>query len=364
MESWSASLDSFKVKVFLDTNILCYLVDNTYPALTSFIKTLSEMPVVDLISSEYVLAEFIGVRKQENYFQEALKEAKKQNITLNLSSFLKYNKRYDIPNLKYDTLQEAVNCAVTNDERSITNDFNISFQCGFNKNLIKPTKEICLCSRISREDSLVMVSSIYKSNDEIIKDKVIILTNDDDFYSWYCESQPSIDAIFSEIGNIPNLVKIANITNSRGQKIDLTNQGIEDSSAFCISYIKDLIFNSFGELYKGQSVDMNCPAAPNNCVGIKVKATQFESESYCIVIGAKLDFLYCIPHPIALYHCKKPVDKVFIPQQREDKASFILDLSKDSSFDDKDQQYKDAVINKIKEPNNLIFLHPDWEPKE
>ena len=151
---------------------------------------------------------------------------------------------------------------------------------------------------------------------------------------------------------------------SSGNTLLPTNQGIEDSSAFCISYIKDLILNSFGELYKGQSVDMNCPAAPNNCVGIKVKATQFESESYCIVIGAKLDFLYCIPHPIALYHCNKPVDKVFIPQQREDKASFILDLSKDSSFDDKDQQYKDAVINKIKEPNNLIFLHPDWEPKE
>lgn len=72
MKSWSTQIDTFKIKVFLDTNILCYLVDNTYPALTSFIDTLNKLPVVDIISSDFVLTEFIGVRKQEHYLRCAL----------------------------------------------------------------------------------------------------------------------------------------------------------------------------------------------------------------------------------------------------------------------------------------------------
>lgn len=361
MESWSASLDSFKVKVFLDTNILCYLVDNTYPALTSFIKTLSEMPVVDLISSEYVLAEFIGVRKQENYFQEALKEAKKQNITLNLSSFLKYNKRYDIPNLKYDTLQEAVNNAVQKDERAIANDYNISFLCGFNKNLIKPTKEICLCSRISKEDSLVMASSIYKSDDEIIQEKLILLTNDDDFYSWYGESKGSIDAVFSNIGNVPELVKIKDITNENKQKIDLTAQAAADPSDFCISFVRGIIISFYKKYFVGTTKNIISPSAPSNCVGIKVSADQLENKSYCMILGKNLDFLYCIPHQIDLYHCKKPVEKEFTPKPGANQASFTIDFGKDDIINHLDKDEQNKILAKIKEAGNLVFLHPDGQ---
>lgn len=361
MESWSASLDSFKVKVFLDTNILCYLVDNTYPALTSFIKTLSGMPVVDLISSEYVLAEFIGVRKQENYFREALKEAKNQNITLNLSSFLKYNKRYEIPNLEYSVVQNAVNTAVKQDERAITNDFNISFVCGFNKNLIKPTKDICLCSRISKEDSLVLVSSIYKNDEELITDKLLLLTNDNDFYSWYDESKGSIDAVFSEIGNVPEIVKIKDITNEKNQRIDLTKQASSDPSDFCVSFIKGIIISFYSKFFKGNTEVINCPSAPSNCVGIKVSADQLENKSYCMILGKNLDFLYCIPHQINLYHCNKPVEKEFTPQSGANLASFTIDFGKDDIINHLDKDEQNKILARIKESGNLLFLHPDGQ---
>lgn len=119
MKSWSTQIDTFKIKVFLDTNILCYLVDNTYPALTSFIDTLNKLPVVDIISSDFVLTEFIGVRKQEHYLRRALEYAKSQDITINFSSLIKNNKRFSIPGSDFTVLKSQIKKAVKDDEETI-----------------------------------------------------------------------------------------------------------------------------------------------------------------------------------------------------------------------------------------------------
>lgn len=74
MEKWSAQLEKFTINFFLDTNILVYLVDDKYPSLTAFIKSLSEAPVVGLYASEYVLSEFIGVRNRRIIFKQFLKK--------------------------------------------------------------------------------------------------------------------------------------------------------------------------------------------------------------------------------------------------------------------------------------------------
>ena len=80
MEKWSAQLEKFTINFFVDTNILVYLVDETRPTLTAFIKALSETPVVSLYASDYVFSEFIGVRKQENYFQSVIEKAREEGI--------------------------------------------------------------------------------------------------------------------------------------------------------------------------------------------------------------------------------------------------------------------------------------------
>ena len=92
MEKWSAQLEKFTINFFLDTNILVYLVDDKYPSLTAFIKSLSEAPVVGLYASEYVLSEFIGVRKQEDYFQTVLEKAREKGTKINVSEFIRHNR--------------------------------------------------------------------------------------------------------------------------------------------------------------------------------------------------------------------------------------------------------------------------------
>ncbi|KAA6319380.1 hypothetical protein EZS27_030720, partial [termite gut metagenome] len=56
MEAWSHSpVKEFEITFFVDTNILSYLIDETYPLLNEFVKYLKESPVINLVSSEYAL---------------------------------------------------------------------------------------------------------------------------------------------------------------------------------------------------------------------------------------------------------------------------------------------------------------------
>ena len=60
MKSWSQDcLGRMKAVLFLDTNILSYLVDNTYPQLTNIITNFKDTSVVNLISSEFCQLEFV-----------------------------------------------------------------------------------------------------------------------------------------------------------------------------------------------------------------------------------------------------------------------------------------------------------------
>ena len=185
MEKWSARLEKFTINFFLDTNILCYLVDETRPMLTAFIKKLAETPVAELYASEYVFSEFISVRKQENYFQAVIDKARNEGKKVNVSEFIKHNKKYEIKDYDYDLLKDVVKQKVDEEIQTVTRDFGVTFLRNTNRHLIAPMKEVCLSTKISKEDSLVLVSSLFKEDEEIIAEPVIILTNDGDFYRGY-----------------------------------------------------------------------------------------------------------------------------------------------------------------------------------
>ena len=213
MDRESARSEKFQINFFLDTNILCYLIDNTFPTLTAFITALKEMPVVQLYSSEYVLAELFEVRKKEDYFHEVWERSKKDGKFINISSFIKYNKRYEIPDYEYEgDLAEAVKKKVNEDVEKITNEFNIDFLNSFNDRLLGPMKAICLSTKISREDSLVLVSSVYKNSIEEVSERVILLTGDKDFYKWATNSRAEISTAFNP-GKTPDIEHLDSLGN-------------------------------------------------------------------------------------------------------------------------------------------------------
>lgn len=344
----SIEVQGFKIKVFLDTNILCYLVDKTYDSLEYFIRRLSKIPIVELVSSEYVLLEFIGVRKQENYFQEALKKAKLSEKTISVASFLTYNKRYDVPNYPYKDIKQVISDNIKKEESIILKEYGITFSCPLNRNLLKPTHDICLISRISKEDSLVLCSALYEKDAQTINEKIIILTNDKDFHDWYAESSEEIQSILSGVvKENPQLDHIDQISWKGGGNISLRRNvySIEEINDFTTKYIKNIFIEYYSDFYIGITC-LCSPTTPDKCIGLKV-AKICKNQIYAIIISKDLDFIYCTPHKIDMYHHNRSVGKEFIPQDGENKVSFMLN------------EPSPELLQKLKTPENLVFLHPD-----
>ena len=223
MEKWSAQLEKFTINFFVDTNILVYLVDETRPTLTAFIKALSETPVVSLYASDYVFSEFIGVRKQENYFQSVIEKAREEGKTINISEFLRHNKAYEIKDFDYDTLKDVVKQKVDEEIERVTREFGITFLRNTNQHLIGPMKEVALSTKISREDSLVLVSSLFKEKEGIISGPVILLTNDGDFCRFANSSKDFIGSVLAEEGLLNPEIEHMDTVGKAFQKQPYTN---------------------------------------------------------------------------------------------------------------------------------------------
>ena len=350
MERESARSEKFQINFFLDTNILCYLIDNTYPALTAFITTLKEMPVVQLYSSEYVLAELFEVRKKENYFHEVWERSKRDGKFINISSFITHNKRYDIPDYEYKgDLAEAVKKKVNEDVEKITNEFKIDFLNSFNDRLLGPMKGICLSTKISREDSLVLVSSVYKNNIEEISGRVILLTGDKDFHDWATNSRAEISTAFNpgktpDIEHIESLGKV--VAGYMGVTKNLRTE-IENVRELAIQYVMSCLKVTYQNRLLGKVTVRECKGALKHMIAFKAETELKDKELYTFILTKDLSFLYSPKRKSGLYHSNNPIEVPFSPKGGNNIVTFVCD-------EDDEEVFKAANVE-----GNLVFIHPD-----
>lgn len=355
MEEWSAESEKFRVNFFLDTNILCYLVDDTYPALTAFIKALAEMPVVSLFTSEYVLSELIEVRKKEDYYQEVVKRSKTDGRYINISSFIKYNKRYDIPHYSYGgDLVEPVTEQVNQDIDKIVYDFGITFDSKFNDQLLAPMKGICLSSKISHEDSLVLVSSLYKREEKLPSGKVILLTNDKDFVDWCQKAELDITRVLGNYGlsmpYVERLWKIGCIFGENSTHWDLTDINA-NGEAIAKEYIKECIMLMYAKYYIGYVTHSEkVTKAPAHTLFLKVKADSLDNTIYTIILDKDLNFLYCPQKKADFYRDGHSLSEPFVPTEGQDKVGFVCEMREGEG---------EEIFDKINRYGNMVFIHPD-----
>lgn len=350
MEKWSAQLEKFRINFFLDTNILCYLIDNTYPALTSFITELKDMPVVQLYSSQYVMAELLEVRKKENYFHEVWNRAQKDGRFINISSFIKFNKKYEIPDYEYEgDLALTVKKLVNKDIEKVTHDFAISFENNFNERLLTPMKGICLSTKISREDSLVLVSSVFKSSTEEVSEKVILLTGDKDFYDWASSSKDEISSVF-EGGRTPWVEHFASLgsslTDHTGwpQSLKVENDNIK---GLAVRYVISCLMETYKNSYIGKVIIRKCEGAPNNLIAVKSEVKLEKQDLYLVILSKTLSFIFCPEPKSILYHCGEPLKLPFEPVDGNNIVTFTCDNN------------NEAVFNTVNSEGNLVFIHPE-----
>lgn len=352
MNRESARSEKFQINFFLDTNILCYLIDNTFPTLTAFIKTLKEMPVVQLYSSEYVLAELFEVRKKEDYFHEVWERAKNDGTFINISSFIKYNKRYEIPGYEYEgDLAEAVKKKVDEDIEKITNEFKIGFLNSFNDKLLGPMKRICLSTKISREDSLVLVSSVYKNSNEEVSERVILLTGDHDFYKWATDSKTEISTAFNP-GKTPVIEYIGSLGNGLSSYTGGTQSlktAISNVEELAIQYVTSYLMDTYKDRLVGKITIRECAGAPNHLIAFKAETELKDKEMYTFILTKDLSFLYS-PSPMSkLYHSGRPIVVPFIPEEGNSIVTFFC------------EENDEEVFNTVNVEGNYVFIHPDFK---
>jgi hypothetical protein len=358
METWSHSpVKDFKTTFFVDTNILCYLIDETYPMLNKFIKYLKDSPIVELISSEYVLLEFTGIRKREHYLREALSQTQKLGKSVNLSSLLKYHNQFSLPEIDFHSLLPNIKTNVDAEKDRISSEFGITFKSGFHKNLFNPTSDICLSTKISKEDSLVLVSSILPSEGNINRN-VIFLTNDADFHDWFYEKEvnPNIDAIFQQHDiPKPDLQHLKKIKGNNGQVHNLTeNVDLKDIIESINTYLKNNLSQRLNKLFVGISFKSRDNGIPNDCMCLEATSNNFIlNNKHITIIGKDIDFVYNSECKVSFWNNGQAIsNEGFTPTEGNNYLSFKLQI--DDAIQD-----KSAILAKLRDAGHLIFIHPD-----
>jgi hypothetical protein len=354
MKAWSHSpVSIFKTVFFFDTNILCYLIDGRYPQLVGLVNYLKNSTLIDLISSEYVMLEFIGVRKKEHYFRTYLHHAKLSKKNINLSDFIKNHNRFALDDIDFHSLLPEIKSNVESEIEKISSDFNIKYNIGFHSGLYKPTSEICLTTKISKEDSLVLLSSVLL-DDGKTNAKVILLTNDSDFKNWFYEDEVkiNIDKVFSQSGIIkPDIQNVKNILN----RFNLTekNTDLNDIIDAIMSYIKNKLIVELKNLFVGTSFKPRDKGVPADCVCLEIKSENIiPNNKYITIIGSDLNFVYNPDEKISFWNNGKEIPKEgFKRTENNSYLSFKL------HFDNLDKNKK-KILTKLRENGNLIFIHP------
>lgn len=354
MEKWSAQLDKFRINIFLDTNILCYLIDNTYPTLSGFIKALATIPVVSLYSSEYVLSELIEVRKKEDYYQQVVKQSKKDGRYINISSFIKHNKRYDIPHYPYEgPLVKPVVSKMNKEIEKIVKCFGISFDSKFNDNLLEPMKGVCESTKISREDSLVLITSLFRRGIKVSASKVILLTNDDAFEKWCNESKQELNTVLTQKGlSMPFVESIRTLGSMFGEnetRRDLRNEG--NPKEIAKEFVTKCLLKMFEDSFIGEVTPAkNAPKAPVHTLFVKMKTHSLENRIYTIIIDKDLNFLYCPQKQADFYYKNNSIGDSMVRGERRITLGYVCDLRKGE---------REIIFQKLNQRGNLVFIHPD-----
>lgn len=175
----------FRIDVYLDTNILVDYIEGNYPALTFSLNYLAQTGYVTFRTSQYVLYEFAEVRKYNLYCAslDILPEQKR-----NLKPQIKRD-NWKYGGVEYvDPLRTKIETQVLYELDNLKD--NLGLETGIHvlhRELYTPSLFCVLRTPISKEDSLVLTSSILPNEDEHIFFSVI-LSGDDAYGSAYNEN--------------------------------------------------------------------------------------------------------------------------------------------------------------------------------
>lgn len=351
--------DNLRIKIVLDTQILAYLVDNTYPSLTLFVKTLSESPFVDIECSRFAIYEFIGIRKLEHYLRCLIKETEKKGGRVNFSSALKYKGDFN-SEVKYIDAYEIIKSEVERELNEIYNDFGIIYEkINIHNNLWKPHQDLVLSTRISKEDSLLLLSSIYPN--EFDKEQYLVLfTNDSQFYKAFNDSNTKNikQELFSNHALIqPAIFNLKECKLEEGKtSINLTDTNDDDK---IIDFVENFIFEHIKKKNKdillGRIINCDCSKdLKKQVLCFRLDDNKQLVENMYISILYKKFKLYNHPNPLSEFWSHGKIDLPY--KSNSDEKSKEISIKLTTSVGD---NLEEKLMESIACTGNLVFIHPD-----
>ena len=222
--------DNFKIDIFLDTNILVDYVLGTKPVLTHSIDYLSNKRSVRLRSSHYVEFELTEVLKICFFGYSVLGHYPNKHEKSQIKS-----NNWIVNNIDYTQKIQEVSTRVNQEMSKLKSNFNQLFDDHvLHESLIDPTCAFLLQSKVSREDCMVAVSSVFPTNNDRLE-YVALLSNDSQFCSAITNNGATIDSVMSQDGlNKPLILDAKKLSCSsvRSQfnisRNQYSNQTIED----------------------------------------------------------------------------------------------------------------------------------------
>lgn len=335
--------DRYKIHIYLDTNILVDYVEQRNKLLNQSLDYLSNSPFVILRSSHYVEFEFIEVRKRNEFYR---------CVTGNLpdaGTNLSFIKDWILNGVSYEVHKSIVAKKVEEDLEIIKEQLTIDFDDHvLHEKLIGPTKDICLSTKISREDSLVMVSCMYpKPSPSDLLEFGVILSNDKQYKEAFDNEKDTIESILNDNGIfIPSFLSLKHLQCEDGKIINLNVPNNQlDLMALWNHILKQLIIQKHLEDFIGWTITP--PQRIENSVAIELHDSGLSLNDS--------DALICIP---------------------KDLSQFII-FNKDFNYWNTDNEIKElpfsnpkdigysftpsitdaGVLNLIRQKGNLVFYY-------
>jgi len=255
----------YRVNVYLDTNILVDYVEKTFPLLNKSIDFLAQCPFVNLRSSHYVLFEFTEVRKLRLFWEKAdpTKSESYEDVRYKMKKTWEYNGK------EYDDFKEEIASVVLSEHELIKDNLHLNFdEHVLHEELVYPTNSLCLATKISKEDCLVMVSCMHPDK-EVVLDHCLLLTRDSQYYKAYTDNRDDADKIFREKElNTPELVRTEDLRiNEQGTHYNLYSDNCRsDIEKYWVWLIMTTLKNNHASQYVGTTYEHGAAEDARKCI--------------------------------------------------------------------------------------------------
>ena len=334
----------YRVNVYLDTNILFDYVEGQFPLLTKSIDFLSQCPFVYLRSSHYVLFEYTENRKLKLFWEKA--DPTKSEDYSKVKYRIKQNWEYH--GREYSEFKDDIRNQVEAELNLFRDQLDINFdEHVLHEGLVYPTSSLCLQTKISKEDCLVMVSCMNPFKDTKLE-HCLLLTRDEQYDKAYNANTAESDKVFNDSGlQKPVLIHTEKL--SLGEHAPQYNlyvkDGRNDIENYWVGLILTILKTLRSEKYVGTTYLHGSAENAKKCLFFEmdgVEKTLFETTGLYFVHN-DLSGATIVSGPFEFWN----IEKVSLPHSNP----------KFPKYSFKTDGLDGELLGKLRENGNLVFYY-------